>query len=56
MKVQYLNDEKKISVDPRLLYDILQELKALCATILSVEQPPSNLKYPVCPVNLINTK
>ena len=54
MKV-YLNDEKK-SVDPRLLYDILRGLKALCATILFVKQPPINLKYPVCPFNLINTK
>ena len=34
MKV-HLNDEKK-SVDPRLLYDILQGLKALCARILTL--------------------
>ena len=31
MKV-YLNDEKK-SVDPRLLYDILRGLNALCDTV-----------------------
>ena len=40
MKV-YLNDEKK-SVDPRLLYDILRGLKALCDIVvrfLTISQP-----------------
>ena len=35
MKI-YLNDEKKI-VDPRLLYDILRGLEALCAIRDSTE-------------------
>ena len=34
MKV-YLNDEKK-SVDPRLLYDILRGLKALCVRLATI--------------------